>query len=1030
MKNLIRRSIWGFLGILFLSLTTESLVAQPVLKNQVATIKTVSDESPESKANPSDPGIFAFDLNGDGINDFIQPFLKFKNLREEDSEDSFDTIILSYDESGRTVKSAFIPGLYFAVGDLDGDGIAELATQNDDGDIEIVSFEETEESPFAKFETTIIESPPGERPNAGEALTGDLDADGLSDILFCENEFESYNTCVLINGVMFSNNATTITSEMFDFRDHGVDFSLPPQLLIDKSIAGEGNSFYAFGTVDNYSREVMVEFDIDENGDLISVFEYEWVGTSNESLYDRRYYFDDIDGDGEIEIISSDNREFPLAGFRRIHFNNPVCDYRDVDYSGDDPVIQNPDVISNNCVVDRVFFDDDDKLRAGVWQSGNYKACDADQIPIGCSEQPFINNDQTVLPLSFEAAKTIGQPQSTIFNGVADPSVQARGLQAMKIDKTSGIIFQPLFPFSEILRVAEIYRTLMLTFIDQLTQAPTNAINASYFRGNVQNEQTCQTFTQPCEVTNSAYYVVLNSADGMVNTESRISESTYQYITSSRFIDEEENSVPRVAITADDSKNYIPKKEDLEFDELDKTRAKSTGLVEYDTLLVSTEVNLEPLGNFDETFTSLTVKNIGDIDGIPGEELLIGSNSMASGGQAVNKAWIYLGENITYQEPDYEIDFANDSTIDASSFISLGRVAEGLGDINGDGIGDFAVGLPLYDQRFDGVSYGAVYVFTGIDRSAAKVATDTSTFETPFLVIRPEEAEYSIGEFGSDISGGDFDGDGYNDIAILADNGSKSPVSPTIRVYKGGPDMDGIPDYFLNVTEEDVGGFSSDTLNSFFEAVVHFMPEEVGADHQDLYFSPGAFTKYPDAVIFKGGVDELTKTNKANTLSLTPAFTLAEAGPTTTGSGVFNRSNPATGDLNGDGKYDVVVEKQYDGRDGAVSSRLLIFSPNSGIDVSNEDEVENPFDYRLSQNYPNPFNPTTNIEFSIPRAASVSLTVYDVLGRKVATVIDNQHFSSGSNIVSFDGSSLASGMYLYRLEAAGFIQTRKMLLIK
>ena len=1030
MKNLIRRSIWGFLGILFLSLTTESLVAQPVVKNQVATIKTVSDESPESRANPSDPGIFAMDLNGDGIDDYIQSVLNFRNKRDEDSEDSYDTVILSYDEFGTTVKSAYIEGLYFALGDLDGDGIPELATQNDEGDIEIVRFAETEENPFASGEITVIESPPGERPNAGEALTGDLDADGIDDILFCENEFDSYNTCILVNGVMVSNNATTVASEVIDFRDYEIEFNLPPRLVVDKSIAGSGNSLYAIGTTDNFSKDILVEFGVDENGDFISLLEYEWVSTSGEGVYDRRYYFDDVDGDGEIEIISSDNREFPLAGFRRFYFNDPVCDFRDVDYSGDNPDIQNPTVISNNCVIDRVYLDEDDEPWLGFWQSGNYKACDTDQIPIGCSEQPFINNDQTLLPQSFDAAKSLNQPQDTFFNGVADPSRQARGLQPMKKDVVSGIIFQPLALISEILRVAEIYKTLIiLKFIDEVINP---LVRTSYFGGGVQEEQNCRV-TEPCQFSSSAYLTSLQSGGiRSVNSDSRVSEFKLHTVTAKREVDEQGLSFQKVEVTVDNRSEYVPPSQDLEdYDELDKQRGKASDLVEYDTLSVTTEVNLSPMGTFDEGFSTFTVKNIGDIDGMPGEEIMLGSNSMASGGQAVNKTWIYLGENTTFNEPDYEIDFSLDSLIDGNSFRSLGRVVEGLGDINGDGIGDFAVGLPFYDQRFDGVSYGAVYIFTGIDRSAAKIATDTTTFETPFLVLRPEEAEYVIGSFGSEISGGDFDGDGYNDIAVLADNGSNSPVSPTIRIFKGGPEMDATPDYFLHVTEEHVGGFSSDTVNSFFEAVVHFMPEEVGADHQDLYFSPGAFSKFPDAVIFRGGVDEQAKANGINTPATIPAFTLAEAGETTTGSGVFNRSNPATGDLNGDGKYEVIVEKQYDGRDGAVSSRLLIFSPNSGIEVSNEDEVfENLREYRLSQNYPNPFNPATNIEFRLGNSSQVTLKVFDLLGREVATLIDGELYNKGSHQAKFDASALASGLYLYRLEAGGFIQTRKMMLIK
>jgi hypothetical protein len=85
--------------------------------------------------------------------------------------------------------------------------------------------------------------------------------------------------------------------------------------------------------------------------------------------------------------------------------------------------------------------------------------------------------------------------------------------------------------------------------------------------------------------------------------------------------------------------------------------------------------------------------------------------------------------------------------------------------------------------------------------------------------------------------------------------------------------------------------------------------------------------------------------------------------------------------------------------------------------------------YRLSQNYPNPFNATTRISFDLPRAQRVSLKVYNLLGQKVATLADGV-LTSGSHELSFDGSHLASGVYLYRLDAGSFVQSRKMLLLK
>lgn len=86
-------------------------------------------------------------------------------------------------------------------------------------------------------------------------------------------------------------------------------------------------------------------------------------------------------------------------------------------------------------------------------------------------------------------------------------------------------------------------------------------------------------------------------------------------------------------------------------------------------------------------------------------------------------------------------------------------------------------------------------------------------------------------------------------------------------------------------------------------------------------------------------------------------------------------------------------------------------------------------EYQLEQNYPNPFNPTTNITFVLPKAETVSLKVYDVLGREVATLV-NERRDAGVYTVPFNAANLASGVYFYKLQAGSFSQTRKMMLVK
>jgi len=88
-----------------------------------------------------------------------------------------------------------------------------------------------------------------------------------------------------------------------------------------------------------------------------------------------------------------------------------------------------------------------------------------------------------------------------------------------------------------------------------------------------------------------------------------------------------------------------------------------------------------------------------------------------------------------------------------------------------------------------------------------------------------------------------------------------------------------------------------------------------------------------------------------------------------------------------------------------------------------------PLSYELSQNYPNPFNPATVIQYRLAAAGDVSLKVYDILGREVATLVQGRE-TEGLHSVEFHGDNIASGVYFYRIRSGDFLSTRKMLLVK
>ena len=91
--------------------------------------------------------------------------------------------------------------------------------------------------------------------------------------------------------------------------------------------------------------------------------------------------------------------------------------------------------------------------------------------------------------------------------------------------------------------------------------------------------------------------------------------------------------------------------------------------------------------------------------------------------------------------------------------------------------------------------------------------------------------------------------------------------------------------------------------------------------------------------------------------------------------------------------------------------------------------LEIPASYTLSQNFPNPFNPETNIKFSISQSGNVKLTVFDITGKEVESLV-NEKLSAGTYAYNFNASNLPSGTYFYKIETDNFVETKKMVLIK
>lgn len=121
-----------------------------------------------------------------------------------------------------------------------------------------------------------------------------------------------------------------------------------------------------------------------------------------------------------------------------------------------------------------------------------------------------------------------------------------------------------------------------------------------------------------------------------------------------------------------------------------------------------------------------------------------------------------------------------------------------------------------------------------------------------------------------------------------------------------------------------------------------------------------------------------------------------------------------------------------DGSKGPLGNSILYIdnlSFDTLITSVGSSSRELPIRFNLEQNYPNPFNPTTTISFSLPSKSFVSLKVFDVVGREVATLLDGIE-EPGLKLVTFNANGLVSGVYYYRLQTTSFTETKKLTLLR
>ena len=353
-----------------------------------------------------------------------------------------------------------------------------------------------------------------------------------------------------------------------------------------------------------------------------------------------------------------------------------------------------------------------------------------------------------------------------------------------------------------------------------------------------------------------------------------------------------------------------------------------------------------------------------------------------------------MPENYTLPPTSIDIYFGGKTIPDEPGLVlrdttdCFGWELEMIGDVNNDGYADVAVGGRSADiNGFDAAGYFKVY------------------FGSARMDTIPDIEVYGSREYhqlGNCFCSGDFNGDGVTDF-IVGSNGQG-------YVYFGNSNIDSIPDMVIGNTKIPCGyvGTAGDITGNGCDELLSGNPGWGGGSGVvDIYLGSANFDTIPDVRIYGQYVS------------------------------YFGEKLSTAGDINGDGLDEFLVgEPQY--FLGIFNQgRVYVYSGDStllGIEDSGKIPT-NPVKFNLLGNYPNPFNPRTTIAFDLPEESHVTLTIYDVMGREIVRLLDENQ-PAGFRQVIWDGKdksgqTVSSGNYLYTLKTpAGFSETKKMALMR
>ena len=446
-------------------------------------------------------------------------------------------------------------------------------------------------------------------------------------------------------------------------------------------------------------------------------------------------------------------------------------------------------------------------------------------------------------------------------------------------------------------------------------------------------------------------------------------------------------------------------------------------------------------GNEHDAFGG-TVTSVGDVNGDGYEDFAVSANGFGAPSEyQKGRVYVYFGGALFDTIPD--VVFTGEKMYSRFGLGLSKRLSNG--DVNGDGYDDILISAPGYKR--ENVSVGKVYLYYGSE------VIDTI----------PDWTKIGEGEdifyFGYQLSIFDVNGDGYDDMLVGAtpapphDNPDRNQLS----IFFGSDDPDTLVDFFIEHSLSNpprtliVQDFSNDSIGDFTfkrsSNIDLFFGDTLIDTLSDLQLMPMPLTAiyrlanagdvngdgYIDIIFSAQGVAWLAG------LYLGGSPMNGEIDWYIPGGHGFGTAVNGAGDVNGDGYDDIIIGESHTWATPFHWGKAWIFAGNPdlvdiGPAIREDDGRTIPEEFTLHQNFPNPFNSTTRIAYDIDSRSFIDVSIYDVGGKKVRTLV-HQVQNTGRYVVVWDGKDdsqkdLSSGIYLATGEYGVYRRTVKVVLIR